>query len=129
MALWAVALTVATPFTHLYYILKTEGGGPLMAAVLATIVMFRLPFLGVVAWRLKVTPHPVPETDPDSGPLFRRWTITLLQIMGMLYHLIWFFDALRAAVWPLMVVSVWWMIWFYGMMVRERARCSQLAKG
>lgn len=125
MALWAVALSVGSTCAMAHYILLTEGGGPLLVAVVAGSV-FRLPFLGVVFWRLKATPDPSPEMDLSSGPFVRRMVINAVQILGTLYHLIIFLDCLKAGSWPGLITTIWWMIWLAGMAARERARAWEL---
>lgn len=126
LGVWAVGLSVLSTFTQFEYILNTEGGGPLLVGVLGMWI-FRFPFLVLVVIRLKITPEPEWGADAFfTGLGVRSSAIQCLAVLGLLWQAFWFFGFLSAGVWVGMITSVLWMIWIYGMTVREQALCYKL---
>jgi|GEM_PF-4603562 len=128
LGVWAIGLSVLSVFVQLELFIKKEGGGHLLVAVLAGSV-FRLFFIALVLCRLYVTPEPAPGTSGfENGHGFKGAFVQCLAILGFVYHGLFFFDFLSTWVWVGLITSALWIVWIYGMAVREIAHCEQLKK-
>jgi hypothetical protein len=122
----AVGLSVLSVFAQLEYFVSIWFIGPELVGVVMSWI-FRIPFLAFVFIRLKITPEPEPggaEFFPGLGG--RCIVIQFLAVLGMIWQVVWFFSFLTELLWVGMVTSTLWMIWIYGMAVREQALCYQL---
>lgn len=127
LGVWAVVLSVLSTMVQLDYFIVMEGGGPILHAVLFGAVIFRLPFLFLVFARLKITPDP----EPDGAEFFpglggRSIMVQALAILSLLWQALWFCSFFVEWIWIGVITSLFWMVWIYGMTVREQALCRQL---
>jgi hypothetical protein len=127
LGVWAVVLSVQSTMVQLKYFMVVEGGGPILSAVLAGAVLFRLPFLLFIFFRLNITPDP----EPDGAEFFpglggRSIAVQTFAILGLLWQAMWFCSFFAEWIWIGVITSLFWMVWIYGMTVREQALCRQL---
>ena len=128
MGVWAAGLSVLSMYTQLEYFAKTDNIGPHLVGVIMSWI-FRIPFLFFVVFRLKRTPEPAAGADAFfTGLGGRSIVVQWLAAAGFLWQAYYLIGFLSAGVWVGVITATLWMVWIYGMTVREQARCYQLRR-
>ena len=126
MGVWAIGLSVLSTPTQLEYFAATQNVGPHMIGVLLSWIL-RIPFLFFVLFRLGRTPEPAAGANAFFTGLGGRSTVVQwLAAAGFLWQTIYLIGFLTAGVWVGVITAILWMVWIYGMAVREQALCYNL---